>query len=66
MNYEEHKRDHCEKLKLLSNKAWARIQSNDTTRINLPNYCRAVDAPLQCFGMEIESLKEDERWFEKR
>ena len=55
--FEEHKRDHREKLKLLSNKAWAKNQSNDTTRKNLPNHCREVDAPLQCFGMEIESLE---------
>ena len=64
--FEEHKRDHREKLKLMSNKAWAKNQSNDTTRKNLPNHCREVDAPLQCFGMEIESLIEDEWWFEKR
>ena len=57
MNYEEHKRDHREKLKLLSNKAWAKNQSNDPTRKNLPNHCREVDAPLQCVGMEIDSLK---------
>ena len=66
MNNEEHKRDHREKLKLMSNKAWAKNQSNDPTRKTLPNHCREVDAPLQCFGMEIESLKEDEWWFEKR
>ena len=57
MNYEEHKRDHREKLKLMSNKAWAKNQSNDTTRKNLPNHCREVDAPLQCVGMEIDSLE---------
>ena len=56
VNYEEHKRDHREKLKLMSNKAWARNQSNDTARKNLPNHWSEVDAPLQCFGMEIESL----------
>ena len=50
----------------MSNKAWAKNQSIDTTRKNLPNHCRKVDAPLQCFGMEEDSLKEDERWFEKR
>ena len=41
----------------MSNKAWAKNQSNDTTRKNLPNHCREVDAPLQCVGMEIDSLK---------
>ena len=67
MNYEEHKRDHREKLKLMSNKAWAKNQSNDTKRKELAKSTGAsVDAPLQCFGMEIESLKEEEWWFEKR
>ena len=48
----------------MSNKAWAKNQSNDTTRKNLPNHWREVDAPLQCFGMEIDSLKGDgETWF---
>ena len=55
--FEEHKRDHREKLKIMSNKAWAKNQSNDTTRKNLPNHCREVDAPLQCVGVEIDSLK---------
>ena len=27
---------------------------------------RDLDAPLQCLGMEIDSLKEDEEWVEKR
>ena len=66
MNYEEHKRDHREKLKLMSNKAWARNQSNGTKKTNLPNHQGDVDAPLQCFGVEIDSLKEDDPWFEKR
>ena len=57
MNYEEHKRDNREKLKLMSNKAWAKNQSNDPTRKNLPNHCREVDAPLQCVGVEIDSLE---------
>ena len=46
----------------ISNKAWAKNQSNDTTRKNLPNHCREVDAPLQCVGVEIDSLKSKWRW----
>ena len=45
---------------------WAKNRSNDTQKKNLPNHWSEVDAPLQCVGMEIESLKEDEWWFEKR
>ena len=41
----------------MSNKAWAKNQSNDTTRKNFPNHWREVDAPLQCVGVEIDSLK---------
>ena len=52
--------DHHERLKLLSNKAWAKNQSNDTKGKNLPNHWGEVDAPLQCFGMEIDSLKKDD------
>ena len=39
--------------------AW---ESNDTKKKNLPNHWHQVDAPLQRFGMEIDSLKEDEEW----
>ena len=46
--------------------AWAKNQSNDTKRKNLPKHWVDVDAPLQRFGMEIDSLKEDEEWVEKR
>ena len=45
---------------------WAKNQSNDTKRKNLPNHWHQVDAPLQRFGMDIDSLKEDEEWVEKR
>ena len=54
------------KPKLISDSAWAKNQSNDTEGKNLPNHWCEVDAPLQCFGMEIDSLKEDEVWFKKR
>ena len=37
VNYEEHMRDHHDRLKLMSNRAWAKNQSNDTERRNLPN-----------------------------
>ena len=42
----------------LSNKAWAKNQSNDTKGKNLPNDWRERNAPLQCFGVEQDSLKE--------
>ena len=35
VNYEEHMRDHHDRLKLMSNKAWAKNQSNDTKGRNL-------------------------------
>ena len=60
VNYEEHMRDHHDTLKLMSNKAWAKKQSNDTKRRNLPNDWGERDAPLQCFGVEQDSLKEDD------
>ena len=59
VNYEQHMRDYHGRLKLMSNKASAKNQSNDTTRKNLPNHWREVDAPFHCFGMEIDSLKGD-------
>ena len=46
--------------------AWAKNRSKDTQKKNLQNHWGEVDAPLQCFGMEMDSLKEDEAWFEKR
>ena len=59
-NCEEHKRDHREKLKLMSNKAWAQNQSNDTTRKNLPNHCREHNNLCLC------SLLDGNRFTEKR
>ena len=59
VNYEEHMRDHHDRLKLMSNRAWAKNQSNDTKR-NLPNDWSERDAPLQSFGVEQDSLKEDD------
>ena len=64
--YEEHMSDYQKKLKLILHMAWAKNQSNDTKRKNLPNHWHQVVAPLQRFGMEIDSLKEDEEWVEKR
>ena len=64
--YEEHMSDYQTKLKLILHMAWAKNQSNDTKRKNLPNHWHQVVAPLQRFGMEIDSLKEDEEWVEKR
>ena len=37
VNNEEHMRDHHDRLKVMSNRAWAKKQSNDTKRRNLPN-----------------------------
>ena len=42
----------------VSNKAWAKNQSNDTKGRNLPNDWSERDAPLQSFGVEQDSLKE--------
>ena len=42
----------------MSNKAWAKNQSNDTKRKNLPNDWSERDAPLQSFGVEQDALKE--------
>ena len=64
--YEEHMSDYHTRLILILHMAWAKNQSNDTQKKNLPNHWGDVDAPLQCFGMEIDSLKEDEEWVEKR
>ena len=54
------------KPKFISDNAWAKNQSNDTKGKNLPNHWGEVDASLQCFGMETDSLKEDEVWVGKR
>ena len=59
VNYEEHMRDHHDRLKLRSSKAWAKNQSNDTEGRNLPNDWGERDAPFQCFEVEQDSLKED-------
>ena len=59
VNYEEFMRDHHDRLKLLSNKAWAKNQPNDTKGRNLPNDWGERDAPLQSFGAGQDSLKED-------
>ena len=59
VNYEEYMSDHHDRVKLLSNKAWAKNQPNDTKGRNLPNDWGERDAPLQSFGMEEDSLKED-------
>ena len=64
--YEEHMSDYHTRLKLMSNMAWAKNWYNDTKGKNLPNHWGDVDAPLQCFGMEMDSLKEDEVWERKR
>ena len=64
--YEEHMSDYHTRLILILHMAWAKNQSNDTQKKNLPNHWVDVDAPLQRFGMEIDSLKEDEEWVEKR
>ena len=52
VNYEEHMRDDHDRLKLMTNKAWAKNLSNDTEGRNLPNDWRKQDPPLQCFGVE--------------
>ena len=39
-------------------KAWAKNQSNDTKRMNLPNDWSERDAPLQSFGVKQDSLEE--------
>ena len=59
VNYEEYMRDHHDRLKLLSNKAWAKNWHNDTEGRNLPNHWGEWDAPLQSFGAGQDSLKED-------
>ena len=64
--YEEHMSDYHTRLILILHMAWAKNQSNDTQKKNLPNHWVDVDAPLQCFGMEIDSLQEDEECVEKR
>ena len=56
VNNEEHMRDHHDRLKLMSNRAWAK----DTKRRNLPNDWSERDAPLQNFGVEQDSPKEDD------
>ena len=58
VNYEEHIRDHHERLKLMSNKVWSKNQSNDTEEMNLPKDWCERDALLQCFVVEQDSLKE--------
>ena len=63
---EEHMSDYRTRLKLVSNMAWAKNWYNDTKGKNLPNHWGEVDAPLQRFGMEMDSLKEDEVWERKR
>ena len=59
VNYEEYMSDHHDRVKLLSNKALAKNLSNDTEGRNLPNDWGERDAPLQCFGVEQDSMKED-------
>ena len=44
----------------MCNMAWAKNWHNDTNGKNLPNHMGEVDAPLQSFGMEQDSLKKDE------
>ena len=56
--YEEYMSDYHTRLKLKSNKAWAKNQSNDTKGKNLPNDWSERDAPLRSFGVEQDSLKE--------
>ena len=52
--------DNHKRLKQMSNMAWAKIRYNDTKGKNLPSHWSEVHPPLQCFGMEIDSLKEDD------
>ena len=40
--YVEHMKDHHERLKLVSNKAWAKNQYNDTNGKNLPNHGKSL------------------------
>ena len=49
VNYEEHMRDHHEKLKLMSSKGWAKNQSNDSTTKNLPHHWRESGCTLAMF-----------------
>ena len=58
--HEEHMSDYHTRLKLILHMAWAKNQSNDTQKKNLPNHWHEVDAPLQRFGMEIDYLKESD------
>ena len=44
----------------MCNMAWAKNWHNDTNGKNFPNRLGEVDAPLQCFGVEIDSLKKDD------
>ena len=57
---EEHMSDCHTRFKLVSNKVWAKNQSNDTKGKNLPNDWSERDAPLQSFGAEQHSLKEND------
>ena len=52
-------RDHHERLKLMSNNSWAKNQSDDIQGRNVPSEYE-LDALLQSFGVEEDSLKEDE------
>ena len=62
VHHEEHMRDHHDRLKLMPNKAWAKNQSNDAERKNLPNDWGERYAPLQCFGVEQDLGVEEHGW----
>ena len=55
VNYEEHM---FKDSSLCPTKAWTKKQSNDTKGRNLPKDWCERDAPLQCFAVEQDSLKE--------
>ena len=50
--HEKYMSDCHRRLKRNSHMAWAKNQSNDTKKKNLPNHWSDVDAPLQSFGVE--------------
>ena len=64
---EEHMSDYQTRPKLMSNKAWAKNQSNDAKRKNLPNHCATWMHP--CNVLEWKSIhwknglkRDDEVW----
>ena len=47
---DEHTSNYHEKLKLMSSKTWAKNQSNDAKRKNLPNHCARRGCTFATFG----------------